>query len=121
MQSTVGGPDRPIPERIALEKTKSAEDDANGGVQSTAAGIAASAVAVQANLYNRLTSALGERGYVICLVIFHVFIGIRSQLLGELEERFNSLEEGSRNMVTQVSFLQFFRHGFLISTLPLTQ
>ena len=70
MQSTVGGPDRPIPERIALEKTKSAEDDANGGVQSTAAGLAASAVAVQANLYNRLTSALGERGYVICLVIF---------------------------------------------------
>jgi len=69
MQSTVGGPDRPIPERIALEKTKSAEDDANGGVQSTAAGIAASAVAVQANLYNKLTSALGERGYVICLVI----------------------------------------------------
>jgi len=70
MQSTVGGPDRPIPERIALEKTKSAEDDANGAVQSTAAGIAASAVAVQANLYNKLTSALGERGYVICLVIF---------------------------------------------------
>lgn len=27
----------------------------------------------------------------------------RSQLLGDLEERFNSLEEGSRNMVAQVS------------------
>jgi len=65
---TVGGPDRPIPERIALEKTRSAEDDANGGVQSTAAGLAASAVAVQANIYNRLTSALGERGYVFSLL-----------------------------------------------------
>lgn len=65
MKFTVGGPDRPIPERLALEKTRSAEDDANGGVPSTATGLAASAVAVQANLYNKLTSALGGRGYVI--------------------------------------------------------
>lgn len=32
-------------------------------MQSSAGGLAASAAAVQTNLYNKLTSAIGERGY----------------------------------------------------------
>lgn len=57
----MGGPDRPI-----LERTKS--DKGSGPVQqgavggSAAAGFAANAAAVQSNIYNRLTSAMGERG-----------------------------------------------------------
>ena len=64
----VGGPDRPIPEKPRdREGTEDAAMSAEAGVASTAgaaaASLAASAAAAQANIYNRLTSALGERGY----------------------------------------------------------
>jgi syntaxin-binding protein 5 len=59
LSRTVGGPDRPVPEKIVREKTRLAEDAAGGG---TTAGLGASAAAVQASLYDRLTGALGERG-----------------------------------------------------------
>ncbi|CAA7264832.1 unnamed protein product [Cyclocybe aegerita] len=79
----LGGPNRPIPQPQS-ERSKDSE-----GVASAAAGIAAGAATVQANLYNKLSSAMGERG----------------QLLGDLEERFQSLEQGSRNMVAQAKRL----------------
>ncbi|KAF9486583.1 hypothetical protein BDN70DRAFT_846519 [Pholiota conissans] len=81
----LGGPDRPIiPKNSStLERETSAGQESAAG--STAASIAAGAAAVQSSIYNRLTSAMSERG----------------QILGDLEERFNSLEEGSRNMVAQ--------------------
>lgn len=62
---TVGGPDRPVPEKIAREKAQTAtEDAADGGVYGPGAGIAAGAAAVQTSLYNKLSGVLGERGYV---------------------------------------------------------
>ncbi|KAF8167354.1 WD40 containing snare-dependent exocytosis protein [Crassisporium funariophilum] len=87
----LGGPNRPIPEKVQSERGATSEEGA--GMAGTAAGAAASlaagAAAVQANLYNKLTSAMNERG----------------QMLGDLEERFNSLEEGSRSMVAQAKRL----------------
>ncbi|TFK41835.1 WD40 containing snare-dependent exocytosis protein [Crucibulum laeve] len=83
IDNLLGGPNRPLPSKAA-QANQSRE-----GASNVASNVAASAEAAHENLYNRLTSALGERG----------------QLLGELEERFNSLEEGSRNMVTQAKKL----------------
>lgn len=84
----VGGPDRPIPQakRPALTTAASGSSVANTA-STAAASIAASAAAAQTSLYNKLSSALGERG----------------QLLGGLEESFNSLEQGSRSMAEQAS------------------
>ncbi|KAJ6575407.1 lethal giant larvae like, C-terminal-domain-containing protein [Mycena capillaripes] len=74
----LGGPDRPIPVKEA--KPPAAKN---------AAALAETAAGTQSSLYSRLQSAMGERG----------------QMLGDLEDRFNSLEEGSRSMVTQAKRL----------------
>ncbi|KAJ7675329.1 lethal giant larvae like, C-terminal-domain-containing protein [Mycena rosella] len=76
----LGGPDRPIPEK----KPQSATID-----PTSASSLAQTAAGVQSSLYSRLQSAVGERG----------------QMLGDLEDRFNSLEEGSRSMVAQAKRL----------------
>ncbi|KAJ6483896.1 WD40 containing snare-dependent exocytosis protein [Mycena vulgaris] len=75
-----GGPDRPIPE---MKPQPSVNNPANSS------SLAETAAGVQSSLYARLQSAVGERG----------------QMLGDLEDRFNSLEEGSRSMVTQAKRL----------------
>ncbi|KAJ3517877.1 hypothetical protein NLJ89_g226 [Agrocybe chaxingu] len=82
----LGGPNRPI---LQSQSERSKDSVGASTATSTASGIAAGAAAVQANLYNKLSSAMGERG----------------QLLGDLEERFQSLEQGSRNMVAQAKRL----------------
>jgi len=84
----LGGPDRPIPEKPELGSS-STEEGLTGTAAGAAAGFVAGASAMQTNLYNRLSSAVNERG----------------QLLGDLNERFNSLEEGSRSMVAQAKRL----------------
>ncbi|KAL0951628.1 hypothetical protein HGRIS_008309 [Hohenbuehelia grisea] len=84
LDSLLGGPDRPMPK----PKPEIAADTGNRAGAS-AGGIAASAAATQNALYSRLQSAIGERG----------------QMLGDLEQSFNALEEGSRNMVTQAKRL----------------
>ncbi|KAF7307215.1 WD40 containing SNARE-dependent exocytosis protein [Mycena indigotica] len=71
----LGGPDRPIPQKPAPPKAQAND----------AASVAKSAAGVQDSLYSRLQSAMGERG----------------QMLNDLEERFNALEEGSKNMASQ--------------------
>jgi hypothetical protein len=56
---------------------------------------------------------MGERGYVMCqimTVLEPVFLIYDSQLLGDLEERINSLGQGSRSMAAQVMF--FSRGSF---------
>ncbi|KAF9015685.1 WD40 containing snare-dependent exocytosis protein [Cyathus striatus] len=91
MDELFGGPDRPIIKKQP-STSKYGADNSTEGSSSTAnmaANIAAAASSAQSNLYNRLTSALGERG----------------QLLGDLEDRFNSLEEGSKSMVAQAKKL----------------
>ncbi|KAJ7040330.1 WD40 containing snare-dependent exocytosis protein [Mycena alexandri] len=77
----LGGPDRPIP--VPETKPKSTATPAD------ASSIAQTAAGVQSSLYSRLQSAMGERG----------------QMLGDLEDRFNSLEEGSKSMVSQAKRL----------------
>ncbi|PPQ79397.1 hypothetical protein CVT25_002667 [Psilocybe cyanescens] len=81
----LGGPNRPIPVK-ANPASSSKDGTAEAGA---GASFVAGAAAVQANIYNRFASAMNERG----------------QLLGDLNERFNSLEEGSRNMVAQAKRL----------------
>jgi len=81
VDALLAGPDRPLPEPQPQPQNLNA---------TAGAGAAAAAVAAQsANLYSRLTTALNERG----------------QLLGDLEDRFNALEEGSKNMVAQAKRL----------------
>ncbi|KAF8215929.1 lethal giant larvae like, C-terminal-domain-containing protein, partial [Mycena galopus ATCC 62051] len=78
LDTLLGGPDRPIP-----KETKPLIAAAN---QPTGSSVAAQqAAGVQSTLYSRLQSAMSERG----------------QMLGDLEDRFNSLEEGSKSMVAQ--------------------
>ncbi|GLB35825.1 putative lethal giant larvae(Lgl) like, C-terminal [Lyophyllum shimeji] len=81
----LGGPDRPIPVPEQQPRNSEGGPDIAGSV----AGVTAAAAATQASLYNRLTSALSERG----------------QVLSELEERFNALEQGSRSMAAQAKRL----------------
>ncbi|KAJ7492344.1 WD40 containing snare-dependent exocytosis protein [Mycena latifolia] len=76
----LGGPDRPIPE-VKPPRPENGPSEASSLAQ-TAAG-------AQSTLYARLQSAVGERG----------------QMLGDLEDRFNSLEQGSRSMVAQAKRL----------------
>ncbi|KAJ7103251.1 WD40 containing snare-dependent exocytosis protein [Mycena belliarum] len=72
----LGGPDRPIPE---------AKQSSLANFPTNASSAAQIATEAQSSLYARLQSAVGERG----------------QMLGDLEDHFNSLEQGSRSMVTQ--------------------
>ncbi|KAK7058549.1 Lethal(2) giant larvae sro7 [Paramarasmius palmivorus] len=80
-----GGPDRPVPK--SPPPADAASEDKN--TPSPARTTAAQAAATQNSLYSRLTSALEERG----------------QMLGDLEDRFNSLEQGSRSMANQAKRL----------------
>ncbi|KAF9041832.1 hypothetical protein BDZ89DRAFT_1060198 [Hymenopellis radicata] len=93
-----GGPNRPIPQ----PKPEVTGNSSFSGVSQGAASLAASASATQSSLYNRLTSALNDRG----------------QMLGNLEDQFNSLEQGSRSMAEQAKRLaaeqtakQWFKFG----------
>jgi len=76
LDTLLGGPDRPIPEKA---------QGSTADIQAGASSVAQAAAEVQSNLYARLQSAMGERG----------------QMLSDLEERFNSLEAGSRSMVAE--------------------
>jgi hypothetical protein len=60
---SVGGPDRPIPEKPELGSS-STEEGLAGTAAGAAAGFVAGASAMQANLYSRLSSAVNERGCV---------------------------------------------------------
>ncbi|KAF9270713.1 hypothetical protein L218DRAFT_1013731 [Marasmius fiardii PR-910] len=78
-----GGPDRPIPQPQEITAKPIPENP------SAASRVEGQATSTQQTLYGRLTSALEERG----------------QMLGDLEDRFNSLEQGSRSMVNQAKRL----------------
>ncbi|KIK70617.1 hypothetical protein GYMLUDRAFT_32661 [Collybiopsis luxurians FD-317 M1] len=83
VDSLLGGPDRPIP--IQQPQPKAADRDS----AKSPSQITKEAAATQSSLYDRLNAALEERG----------------QMLGDLEDRFNSLESGSRSMVDQAKRL----------------
>ncbi|KAJ3908951.1 WD40 containing snare-dependent exocytosis protein [Lentinula edodes] len=83
IDALLGGPDRPVP--IQQPRSQALANDAARDHSQ----VAKQAAATQNSLYDRLTSALNERG----------------QMLGDLEDRFNSLESGSRSMVDQAKKL----------------
>jgi syntaxin-binding protein 5 len=82
----VGGPDRPVPEKqsAAAEWLSTATSpgtaaaDSSSGLQAATSGVG--------DLYNRLGAAISERG----------------QMLDGLQESVGSLQQGSKNMLTQV-------------------
>jgi len=61
--TSVGGPDRPIPEKPELGSSSTEEGLASTAAEA-AAGFVAGASAMHTNLYNRLSSAVNERGCV---------------------------------------------------------
>ncbi|THV07456.1 WD40 containing snare-dependent exocytosis protein [Dendrothele bispora CBS 962.96] len=85
IDALLGGPDRP---KISSPKTPASVPQTNEE-RAKASQMNAEAAAAQSSLYSRLTSALEERG----------------QMLGDLEDRFNVLEQGSRSMVDQAKRL----------------
>jgi len=79
----LAGPDRPLPEPPKVQPA------ARSASPSQAARMSAQMQSTQSSLYNRLASAVSERG----------------QALGDLEDSFNALELGSKNMVDQAKRL----------------
>ncbi|KAG6813211.1 hypothetical protein H0H92_013098 [Tricholoma furcatifolium] len=87
LDELLGGPNRPIPQ--PKQDASSANSYNAASISASASQVAAAAAETQANLYNRLTSALSERG----------------EMLGNLEQRFNALGEESEKMVNQAKRL----------------
>lgn len=94
----MGGPDRPVP--IQQPRSQALANDAARDHSQ----VAKQAAATQNSLYDRLSSALNERGCVTSTIFENRFYinNMSRQMLGDLEDRFNSLESGSRTMVDQV-------------------
>ncbi|KAA1468094.1 hypothetical protein DENSPDRAFT_833291 [Dentipellis sp. KUC8613] len=90
IDALLAGPDRPVPEaNAARDAAQRGSTYVEWKEDDKAKSAATSAAQAQSSLYNRLHSALAERG----------------DMLGDLEDRFNSLEEGSKSMVTQAKRL----------------
>lgn len=88
----LGGPDRPVLEKTSVwgdGGTSQVGVGVAGTTASAASSLAASAAAVNSSIYDKFSSAMNERG----------------QLLGNLEQRFNALEEGGKSMVEQAKRL----------------
>lgn len=102
----VGGPDRPIPTPKPQRPQVSDTTSGNSGTSQpgSVADVANSASRGVSDLYSRLNNALQERGYAGCatITINHLTIALCSEMLGGLEESFQSLESGSKNMLAQV-------------------
>jgi hypothetical protein len=93
----VGGPDRPLP--------RSERQPQSSTGTSSVATAATAATTQSTNLYNRLAATLNERGYVFLNFLIVSVLSRCRQLLGDLEDRFNALEEGSKSMVAQVMII----------------
>ncbi|KAF5352734.1 hypothetical protein D9756_005911 [Leucocoprinus leucothites] len=83
----VGGSDRPAPVIRARDVLSQRNLEDSSGDR--AAPLTASTTTAQSSIYSRLTTAMNERG----------------QMLGELEENFKSLEQGSKDMLSQAKRL----------------
>ncbi|KAI0308267.1 lethal giant larvae like, C-terminal-domain-containing protein [Multifurca ochricompacta] len=84
----VAGPDRPVPEKSVPRGSQAGYSEWGAG-SSKAAEAAASTARTKNNLYDRLRTAVVERG----------------EMLGDLETSVNSLEQGSKNMLAQAKML----------------
>ncbi|CAL1694488.1 unnamed protein product [Somion occarium] len=93
IDTLLAGPDRPMPQHFERSKPHAQEFPLSAGTSVGASSIgtinareiANSASTAANDLYNRLGSALSERG----------------EMLGQLQESFDSLEQGSRKMLVQ--------------------
>ncbi|KAI0046614.1 hypothetical protein FA95DRAFT_1582978 [Auriscalpium vulgare] len=85
IDAMLAGPDRPVPEKPAPRGATGKYAD----WEDKPKGLAAEAAKTNSALYNRLHAAISERG----------------EMLGDLENSFNSLEEGSKSMVAQAKRL----------------
>ncbi|KAJ7183312.1 hypothetical protein C8R46DRAFT_1066564 [Mycena filopes] len=85
---------RVIPEKLAPRDNEGRhytkwEKGERSASPSSASGVAAEAARTQNTLYDRLHAAMAERG----------------EMLGDLEDTFNNLEQGSKGMVAQAKKL----------------
>ena len=106
----VGGPDRPMPAPKPQRPNASAAGASGAGGRpqpnraNSVSDMANSASRGVSDLYSRLNNALAERGYVVShhktLLPSDEFSC--SEMLSGLEESFQSLESGSKNMLNQV-------------------
>lgn len=110
----MAGPNRPAPrldpEVEAARVISNAQKDSSprtGASGASRAGAVASETTVGQDIYSRFANAVSERG---CVLVSHVvaalpalmLLGPGSELLSGIEESFNSLEAGSREMAEQV-------------------
>lgn len=58
----MGGPDRPVLEKRSEQGAGGTFEKVSGTTASAASSLAASAAAVQSSIYDRLSSAMDERG-----------------------------------------------------------
>ncbi|KAH8099770.1 lethal giant larvae like, C-terminal-domain-containing protein [Cristinia sonorae] len=94
VDALLAGPDRPVAQptpkgHTSAEAASGSPGSAYGAYTAQAQGIAASAATTASNLYSRLGAALSER----------------TEGLGQLQESFDSLEQGSRKMLAQTKSL----------------
>ncbi|KAH9947113.1 lethal giant larvae like, C-terminal-domain-containing protein [Amylocystis lapponica] len=91
IDALLAGPDRPAPPQPRAPPTPYTPKDSEprGSASSSVQAASASMSSGVSDLYNRLGTALAERGYK----------------LGDLEESFKSLEEGSKGMLSQAKQL----------------
>lgn len=112
----MAGPDRPVAQptpkdRVVIQDADPSGSGTPGGAYSTysaqAQGMAASAATTASNLYSRLGAAFAERTLVYlrssCQTSPLTLGYLDSENLGQLQESFDSLEQGSRKMLAQVS------------------
>ncbi|TFK95007.1 hypothetical protein K466DRAFT_579508 [Polyporus arcularius HHB13444] len=92
IDALLAGPDRPIPKPQVRPTVKSTETGASASSDPSQSSVAATAAGMSAgvgDLYNRLGTAIAERG----------------ERLGELQESLDHLGQGSKNMVAQAKRL----------------
>ncbi|OCH89538.1 hypothetical protein OBBRIDRAFT_881275 [Obba rivulosa] len=91
VDTLLAGPDRPVPPPTAAQRpiARPAPAQAMSEGTSSLTATAGSMSSGVGDLYNRLGNALAERG----------------QMLGDLQESFDSLEQGSKKMVSQAKNL----------------
>ena len=107
----MAGPDRPVPQpskpsaRSGTGRPATGTSAAGSSSQTSISAAAAGMSSGVADLYNRLGSALAERGYASRFIISkqEAHIAWFREMLGDLQQSMDSLEQGSKSMVEQVS------------------
>ncbi|EMD32655.1 hypothetical protein CERSUDRAFT_118683 [Gelatoporia subvermispora B] len=92
IDALLAGPDRPVPPPVAIQRPHRPPPTERANMSESPSGANATAAPMSSgvgDMYNRLGDALAERG----------------QMLGDLQESFDSLEQGSKRMLSQAKTL----------------